>query len=132
MNYALVALTTIAFAQSSAASASCSRVEPAHVQIEVTSCKKVDAAALTKDKANYRSDYEGQLVKGSITFAAASKRRKKQTNVTAFVDLKEAKNCKALGLKLIATLNQACCDGDPNPPCLLGTSDYLTGIEAKQ
>ena len=132
MKFAAPSVSILVFAFSCTARASCAHVEPARVQIEVTSCEKVDAAAVTKDSPSDRTGYEGHVVKGSVTFAAASKKRKKQKTLTAFVDVKEAKNCKALGLKIMATLNQACCDGDPNPPCLLGTSEYLTRIEAKQ
>jgi len=44
-----------------------------------------------------------------------------------FLRSKDSKVCSRFkkGVKIHALVNDACCDGDPNPPCHLGFSAYI-------
>lgn len=47
-----------------------------------------------------------------------------------FVSSRDSKICSRFkkGVKIHALVNDACCDGDPNPPCYLGFSAYVEKV----
>jgi hypothetical protein len=51
-----------------------------------------------------------------------------------FLNTHEARPCDGLpvGTWLRATVQSACCDGDPNPPCYLGLRNYVERIVKKR
>jgi hypothetical protein len=110
-----IALTLFA---PSAVDASCSRTPTATVKLDITSCKAVDTSTID---AQYQASYTGVLVTGNTG----------KKTITAFVHESQKLDCKTLKPKaqISASMDHACCDGDPNAPCLVDTSAILTKIK---
>jgi hypothetical protein len=64
--------------------------------------------------------------------AVLSGRRDRVTG-QIFVSSTDSKICSRFkkGVKIHALVNDACCDGDPNPPCQLGFSAYVDKLLAR-
>lgn len=99
--------------------ASCRYQPPKPFNGRVKTCKVVDPhdVQFKNARENYRGlfleldDARGQEVKG-------------------WIPEHEGASCSALpaGATLKATMSFACCDGDPNPPCYIGTANILTDL----
>lgn len=86
----------------------------------VKSCKVVD----TNDPAlgGFGGEYRGLF----LVLADG-----KGQDVKGWIPEREGATCGALraGATLKATMSFACCDGDPNPPCYIGTANIFTEVE---
>ena len=102
-----------------AADADCNERKPIQVTLAVTSCTAVDTS---KVAAEYRSEYEGVLVSG---------RTDKKHEHTAWIPAAAKLDCRAIKPAAVirATIEYACCDGDPNPPCYVGHSGIMKNVK---
>lgn len=95
--------------------ASCAYAPPKQVAMVVHACTTVDTAKLKAPS------YGGLLLEGTRDGLGAR----------VWVPASEKLTCLAFKPKaeIHGKLALACCDGDPNPPCLLGTGEILTAIK---
>lgn len=93
--------------------ASCAYVAPKAISITVDTCAPVDTSKIKHE------GYEGVILEGTVDGKKA----------VLWVPASEKLACSTAKPKtvLAGTLSYACCDGDPNPPCLAGTSSIFTG-----
>jgi MYXO-CTERM domain-containing protein len=123
--FAILLVASAALAASAEARASCSAVEPRPVKISVATCKAVDAAtieeSITKKYGDPAEKYAGTLLTGTEANGSA---------IEAWIPAAEGADCSTIseGATITGTVDHACCDGDPNPPCLLHTSVILTRV----
>lgn len=102
---------------SGVARASCAPTEPQSVQFKVDGCKSVDTSKIKES-----TGYAGLIVTG--------KDQATKAEINAWVSENEGRTCEKLRKRVVAgTLTQACCDGDPNPPCLLAMSARLKDVK---
>jgi hypothetical protein len=99
------------------AHASCRAMASKQVVVTVDACTTVDTTKIAT------KGYDGVLLEGAIDGDPAK----------VFVPASEKLTCGKVKpkTKVAGKLDWACCDGDPNPPCLLGTSQYLTHVAIK-
>ena len=104
------------------ARASCAGEESKAVTLVVDSCSTVDTSKL-RGKAK---GYEGVVIVGMVTG--------RKTTEKFWAPASEHLACTSVKPKMIisATIVFACCDGDPNPPCLVETSSILTKVTIAQ
>ncbi len=114
---AFVALAAVSLA-GRRSSASCAFTPAQQLSTTIASCTPVDTSKLD---ARVRASYAGVIV---------GWRDKDNRDQLGWIPASEKLDCKAAApqRKLDATRGFACCDGDPNPPCLAGTSSILTGV----
>lgn len=109
--------------RASSSEASCAYVAPQAAKLVVDKCTAVDTAKL-KSPARAKA-YDGLLVEGTLTSG-------KDTTVAAkvWVPAGEKVTCAQVTSKatVSGTLSFACCDGDPNPPCMIATSSIFTKL----
>ena len=91
------------------------------MKLDIASCKAVDTS---KIDAEYRAGYTGVLVTGTAG---------KET-LTAFVHQSQKLDCKTLKpkAKISASVDHACCDGDPNVPCLVGARKIFSNVKVSR
>jgi len=96
------------------AAAECEAVKPVQAKLEVASCKAVDTSKLD---AEFRAEYTGVLVTT-------------KTKLTGFVHASQKLDCSALqpNTRFDAKIETACCDGDPNVPCLVSARKIFSKI----
>ena len=113
-HYVLIALLAVPAGR---ASASCRAMKSKSVVVAVDACTTVDTSKIKT------AGYDGVVLDGSID----------GDPVKVFVPASEKLTCGKVKpkVKVAGKLDWACCDGDPNPPCLLGTSQYLTQVAIK-
>lgn len=101
------------------AHASCAYREPHAFKARIKSCQVVDTSAVKIKRSAER--YGGLILSVDDGQNADTK---------VWIPEREGASCNALRAKseLRGTISFACCDGDPNPPCLLGTSNILTEV----
>ena len=110
------------------ASGSCAYVEPVAAKLVVDSCAPVDTANV-KNLPGKGGSYAGILLEGTVTAG-----KDKPTATKIWVPAAEKLACAAVkaAAEVSGTLSRACCDGDPNPPCYLGTSWIFTKVVVKK
>ncbi len=121
--------------------ASCLPPPSYQVTFEVLSCEEIDLNSL-RPPSNWQglSSYQGVILHINILSEEKAKRGKgynhsaveqlpKKTRV--FYQTTETEPCTELnsGSKRKGIRTWACCDGDPNSPCLLDMSDYVYGLK---
>jgi hypothetical protein len=103
--------------------ASCAYVAPQAAKLVVDKCTAVDTAKLKAPAKG--AGYAGLLLEGTLTSG-------KDTQVAAkvWVPAAEKVTCAQVTAKatVSGTLSFACCDGDPNPPCMIATSSIFTKL----
>lgn len=99
--------------------ASCERQASEPLTLVVTKCTTVDTA--TKALAPYAKDYAGVMLEGTVGTG-------KPRTTKVWVPASEKLTCAEAKptATVTGTVDVACCDGDPNAPCLLQTSSILT------
>jgi hypothetical protein len=107
----LLVLTPVAHAWTD-----CLGRKPAETVILVDRCEVVVPEAHPSLKA-FAESYRGAIIVG----------RRDRVSGQIFVSSNDSKICSKFkkGAKVRALVNDACCDGDPNPPCRLGFSAYV-------
>ena len=100
------------------AAAECEAVKPVQAKLEVVSCKSVDTSKLD---AEFRAEYSGVLVTTT-------------TKLTGFVSAAQKLECSALKpkAKFDAKVETACCDGDPNVPCLVSARKIFSNVKVSK
>jgi hypothetical protein len=101
-------------------STDCLGHKPTEAIIVVSQCEVVVPEAdpsLKALDARILDSYRGAILKG----------RRDRATAQIFVSSNDPKVCAKFkkGVKIHALVNDACCDGDPNPPCHLGFSAYI-------
>ena len=103
--------------------ASCAYVAPQAAKLVVDKCTAVDT---TKLKAPAKgAGYAGLLLEGTLTSG-----KDKPTTAKVWVPASENLTCAKIETRstVSGTLSFACCDGDPNPPCMIETSSVFTKL----
>jgi hypothetical protein len=100
------------------AHAKCQAVPVRDIELVVSSCKPVDTSKTDAGHAGVVLVGEDRSGKSAVT-------------VTGWISARERPDCSVLkkGTVVIAKLGHACCDGDPNPPCLLDFSGRLSQVK---
>jgi hypothetical protein len=108
---------------------------------EVLSCEEVNLNNL-QSPPNWQGllSYQGVILQINSLSEKKTSSRKGYNNSTVerlpkrtrvFYQTKEKQPCTSLnaGTKRKGIRTWACCDGDPNPPCLLDMSDYVYDLK---
>lgn len=120
-------VAVVAVLDATPASGLCAYVEPVAANLVINSCAPVDTANVKRlGKAD---SYAGIVLEGTVTVG-----NDKPTATKIWVPASEKLACAAVKPTAVAsgTLSRACCDGDPNPPCYLGTSWIFTKVVIKK
>jgi len=122
------------------AHASCLASAAQQVTFELLSCETVDLGKL-HPPSNWKnlSSYQGVVLEVDILPNDKNKSPSDKRalipqavgRTRVFLADKEKNACHAWkpGVKRTGTLSWACCDGDPNAPCLLGFAEYVYDLK---
>lgn len=121
--------------------ASCLPPPSYQVTFEILSCEEVDLNSL-RPPPNWQGllSYQGVILHINILSAEKTKRGNSYHNLAVeplpkktrvFYQTTEKEPCTSLssGTKRKGIRTWACCDGDPNSPCLLDMSDYVYDLK---
>lgn len=105
--------------------AACVYVPEMQMQLTVQSCEAIDPRThprLASYIGNGQSSEREARIERSYTGALIT-----ASGGTYFLSDDSLSACDSLtrGARLDARIGTACCDGDPNSPCILGTSKYI-------
>jgi len=148
--YAIMALGS--FNLYSPAFAACLSLKTGPITFDALGCKKLDPTAIfdmtnskyswindldPKGRQKILNDYSGLLLKGLVvTSKAQDKGLSKEVGVlqgeTVYIYMPPSPNsCKqVLGLRLAGDLQEKCCDGGGDIPCLLNTTYLFKSVKA--
>lgn len=119
----LLCMASILWSQTSLAA--CLYVPEQQLQLTVQSCETIDPRVHPRLSGyignGQSSDWEARIERsysGALITAADG---------TYFLSDDTLSACDSIsrGARLDAKVGTACCDGDPNSPCILGTSKYI-------
>jgi len=106
--------------------ASCAPMPAQQVTLVVDTCTAVDTS--TARLASRAKQYAGIVLDGTLTAGTS-----KPSATRVWVPASEKLTCAQVvpASTITATLSFACCDGDPNAPCMIDTSSILTKVKVK-
>ena len=138
--YAILLTGLMLLAVPAVAKASCVATPPHETTIEVDSCERIIqdrvprveefrkryAQAFVPDR---RAEYQQQADKVAESYRGAIVRVQSEGQlIPYFLPSNNLNICDHYkkGIVVQVTIDKACCDGDPNPPCYLGFSQFIT------